>query len=580
MSLDRLIAPPTRRFALQFLAAYPKRTARMIVALLLAALMEGLGVLTLLPVLETVTAQAGGEASRSAASEALVSALAMIGIAPTLPTLLAVIVFAFLLKAVVYFAAMREVGYAVAHVGHDLRIGLLGAVMRARWSHFVRQPLGHVANAISSEAHRASWGYLSLCSAIAEMLQMLVYAALIFAVSWRAAVLTPVAALALILAFRPLFAASRRAGDRSTRHLQRLTRQLAELLPGMKGIKAMGLERDGWPLMVGEAERFRDAQRRTVAVRETLAATHELLAALLLALALYAALTYGAIPLATLLLLAALFQRMMTRSQLLHGHLQSLLTNESAFHSIEALTAAAEGARETTSGRKAPPELVRDIRLERVSVAYEGRPALCNVSLTLPAGALIAIAGPSGAGKTTLIDLIVGLSTPDAGRILIDRVPLDVLDLAGWRHRIGYLPQEPLLFHDTIRRNIRLDAADVTEDQIEQALRLAEAWGFVCERPGGLDSVVGERGSALSGGQRQRLCLARALARRPRLLILDEATSGLDQVSERRICATLKKLAGDMTILAVSHQPTILEVADLVVMLENGRLAAAENMSA
>lgn len=580
VSLDRLVAAPTRHFARSFLFAYPKHTTAMIAALTLAALMEGVGVLTILPVLETVMSEAGGDASRSAASEALVSTLEQLGIAPTLPALLAVIVLAFLIKAAVYFVAMRQVGFTVAHVGHDLRVGLMGALIRASWSHFVRQPLGYVANAISSEAHRASWGYLSLCSAIAEALHMLVYAALILAVSWQAALLTPVAALVLVFAFRPLMAASRRAGNRSTTHLRGLVRRLAEILPGMKGIKAMGLERDGWPLMVDEAERFCEAQRQTVAMREALTAIHELLAAILLAIAVYGAMTWGALPFPTLLLLAALFHRMMTRAQMLHGHLQSLLTNESAFHSIEALTLAAEAAREPAAGRHPPPDLVQGIQLERVSVFYDGKPALSDVSLDLPAGELIAVIGPSGAGKTTLIDLVVGLTPPSTGRVLIDGMPIGELDLAAWRRQIGYLPQEPLLFHDTVRRNIRLDAKDIPDSEIERALRLAEAWDFVVERPSGLDAVVGERGTGLSGGQRQRLCLARALVRRPHLLILDEATSGLDQATERRICQTLRRIAGHTTILAVSHQPAIRAVADKVVMLEHGRLRSAADATA
>jgi ATP-binding cassette, subfamily C, bacterial len=182
----------------------------------------------------------------------------------------------------------------------------------------------------------------------------------------------------------------------------------------------------------------------------------------------------------------------------------------------------------------------------------------------------VAIAGPSGSGKTTLIDLVIGLLNPDAGTIRIDGVALNTLDRAAWRAGIGYVPQEMFLFHDTIYSNITLGDGGLTRADARAALRAAGAWAFVSALPDGMDTVVGERGSRLSGGQRQRIALARALVRTPRLLILDEVTTALDPRTEAEICATLAGLKGAVTILAVSHQPAIVAVADLVYHLSDG----------
>ena len=146
------------------------------------------------------------------------------------------------------------------------------------------------------------------------------------------------------------------------------------------------------------------------------------------------------------------------------------------------------------------------------------------------------------------------------------------LDIRSWRRQLGYVPQETLLLHDSVLNNVTLSDPELGEQQAERALRAAEAWDFVTEMPGGIHATVGEGGARLSSGQRQRIMLARALAHNPRLLVLDEATSALDPSSEAEICATLTHLKGDLTILAVSHQPALAEIADRVYRLANGKL--------
>jgi ATP-binding cassette subfamily C protein len=178
--------------------------------------------------------------------------------------------------------------------------------------------------------------------------------------------------------------------------------------------------------------------------------------------------------------------------------------------------------------------------------------------------------GPSGAGKTTIADLIIGLLRPQLGQILIDNVPLEQIDLRQWRRMIGYVPQEAFLLHDTVLWNVTLGDPEVNEAAAEAALRAAGAWEFVAELPQQIHSSVAERGMALSGGQRQRIAIARALAHGPRLLILDEVTSSLDPQSEAAICRTLRELRGRLTILAISHQAALVEAADRIYRIQNG----------
>ena len=201
-----------------------------------------------------------------------------------------------------------------------------------------------------------------------------------------------------------------------------------------------------------------------------------------------------------------------------------------------------------------------------------GAAALSGVSLELRAGEITAIAGPSGAGKSTLADVLLGLLEPSAGAVLVDGVAVDDANRRRWRRSCGYVPQDPYLFHDTIRANLVWARPGAGDDALWRALELAAAADFVAGLPLGLDTVVGDRGSRLSGGERQRIALARALAAEPALLVLDEATSQLDADNERLIVETLRSLRGRVTVVAVAHREAVLAAADRVVTLDAGRV--------
>ncbi|HEY9309620.1 MAG TPA: ABC transporter ATP-binding protein [Microbacterium sp.] len=229
---------------------------------------------------------------------------------------------------------------------------------------------------------------------------------------------------------------------------------------------------------------------------------------------------------------------------------------------------------EQNEGKRAVAQVGGHLQLQHVSHRYDGaeRDAVHDVSLDIPPGETVAFVGSSGSGKSTMLNLVLGFVRPTSGRILLDGVDMQSLDLRTVRQAVSVVPQESVLFEGTIRDNIAYGLDDVSEERLHQALRDANAAEFVDGLPDGWNTVVGERGARLSGGQRQRLAIARALVRDPRILLLDEATSALDPESEELVKDALNRLMRGRTTLVVAHRLSTIRQADRIVVLEHGEV--------
>ncbi len=499
--------------------------------------------------------------------------MAIFGLQPRLGTLCLVIVGGLGLKAVFVLLAQRQVGYTVAHVATDLRLSLLRSLLAARWEYYTRQPVGGFANAFATEATRAAEAYLFGATIISLSIQTALYTGLAFAVSWRASLAAAGFGLVLVLVLSRLVRMSRRAGARQTQLLKILLGRLTDVLSAVKPLKAMARETLTAPLLEKGTQGLNKALRREVLSREALRALQEPLVMAALVGGLYLALSRWSLSLDRLVVLAVLFERTFRSLGRVQRQYQRLVARESAYWSLRERIDQAQTQREALQLSAAPaPRLSRALRFEQVSLAYGDQTILDHVSLSIPAGRLTTLIGPSGAGKTSTVDLIVGLVQPQSGAIWIDATRLDRTSLYAWRRAVGYVPQETLLLHDSVLMNVTLGDPNLSRSDAEAALRAAEAWDFVSGLADGLDTPVGEQGSRLSGGQRQRIAIARALVHQPQLVILDEATTSLDPDTEAAICTTVQHLRGHTTLLAISHQPALLEAADQVYRLAGGRM--------
>jgi ATP-binding cassette subfamily C protein len=553
-----------------FARRYPWQSLLMVAAILLAGVVEGFGLTALIPLLALASGDVAMGGKSAALRRAVNSAFQAVGITPTVGVLLLIVFCGIVLKSCLVMFANKRVGYMVARVTTDLRLALLRALVGARWEYFVRQRVGKLASAFGGEAGRASAAFLGGVRMMALAVQAAVYAGLAFLVSWQGTLVALIGGIFLLFALRRLVRRARRAGTRQTEATKELLAKLTDSFLSIKPLKSMAREYLSDNVLVKETLKLNRALQKQIFAKEALRGFQEPVLAGFLLLGLYLALVNWRMSLADLVVLIFLLGRVLNQLGKVQLQYQEMGISESAYWSLQQRIEGAEAERETALGT-GTPSLTRAIRLDRVNFAYGEQSVLQEASMTFPAGSFTAIVGPSGAGKTTVVDVVIGLLRPQQGEVYVDDLPLAEIDVRAWRRMIGYVPQETLLLHDTVLVNVTLGDRDLTKEDAEQALRAAGAWDFVAAMPRGIRTIVGERGSALSGGQRQRIAIARALVHKPKLLILDEATTALDPTTEAAICETLRDLRGQqLTILAISHQPAILEAADRAYRLQDG----------
>jgi len=558
---------------LRIAAAMPVGHSLLVLCCLLASgAAEGVGIASLIPLIVA----AGGvspSGKRSAVAGYVLDAMHSIGL-PTAPLhLLIISALALAAKALLSLLAMHQVGHAVAAVGTRMRMNLVDALLEARWGFFIRQPVGRFANALGMEALRASEAYSAVVQLLSHVIQGVIYLLIAAVFSWRLALFAGVVGVVMMLSLNRFVVVTRRHARRQTKQTKLMIMRLADVLIGLKPMKAMGRQARFAAMFARDVHTIDAAMRRQFFAKHANRVLQEPIVFLCVGIGVYFTLTTAVMPLAELMMMSLLLVRTVTVFGRVQEDLQAVYIAESGYTAIHNAIQEARHAREQT-GTGRVPTLARGIELDGISMSFGAKRVIERASFAVPAGQVTAVIGASGAGKTTMVDLILGLHKPTGGRILLDGVPLSELDIMKWRSMVGYVPQELVLFHESIAANVSLGEPGFTPADIERALRQAGAWDFVASLAEGMDHVVGERGAALSGGQRQRIALARALIHKPQLLILDEATSALDPVTAaeiiRNVCALAER--DGITVLSISHQPAWIAVADKVVRVEDGRI--------
>ena len=533
-----------------------------VLCLLLAGLFEGVSIASLLPVLSVAqggtVGKAGGQLGR-----VMGDLLGGLSFDTSISILLGVVLLGIALKAVLTWVAMRYVGYSVAEVSTRMRMRIIRQMLEVRWSYLVGQRSGRFTHIINAQVSAAVQAFQAAAIFAASLIQTAILLSVALFVSWQMALTAVGMSVVVALSLRRFVAQARKAGRTQSQRNRELVQFFTEAINNMKPVKAMGRDADFVRMTEKQVRSLRKAARKQVMSKETLKNLEDVVITVLLAVGAFVALVVLKEPLANLLIVALILTRTTKSVGKVQEQYQLVALVESSFDEIQDLLAETAAQKEPQGGTAVVAFRDR-LRLEHVTFGYGSRLVVRGVDLDIPFGRLVVVTGPSGVGKTTLVDLILGLHRPASGRILIDGVDLADADLGTWRRQIGYVAQELILLNDTIAANVTLGDPALDAADVARALAVAGAAGFVAALPEGVNTVVGDKGARLSGGQRQRIALARALVRRPRLLVLDEVTSALDPETEREICANIRAFAGETTVLAITHRPAFLEWADIV----------------
>ncbi len=455
-----------------------------------------------------------------------------------------------------------------------LRDRFYRAMMQANWLFLIRQRSSDFSQALLTELSTAGGGMQKSLTLLSIGFLALVQVGIALALSPTMTLFALTSGVIVGFGLRRLRRRSHALGELGYGKRAEMAAAVTEHLAGMKIAKSHGRETQHFTHFRRAMDEIAAHVMRMQRIGALIGVWLEVGAVLALSLFVYFAV--DRVGTAQLLVLVFVFTRLLSQTTAIQSVWHEIGVALPPFTHTEQLRERLVAAAEPPAPAAVERIVLREaIRLENVSFRYDpAQPAaaLRTLDLNFPARQVVALCGPSGAGKSTLADILLGLISPTTGRVLLDGADLADGRIHNWRQSIGYVPQETFLFHDTVRANLLWAQPDATAADLQAALRAAAAAEFVDRLPSGLDTIVGDRGVRLSGGERQRIALARALLRRPTLLMLDEATSALDTHNERLVQDAIERLHGELTIVLIAHRLSTVRMADRIVVLESGQV--------
>lgn len=543
-----------------------------IAALVVMGVTQGVGLLMLVPFLQLI-------GIGDSAPEGIVAVIGRVWNYTGLPLSLPAVLVVYVLIVSIYAVIQRWSTIVNSKLAHaftrKLRDGLFRSMARVQWLSFIQirsSDINHVMTSNLTTIDNATYGLFALISTI---FVVIIHVAIAMMLSFTLSCVAIVSSGILFMVLRPLNRRSYELGEQWRKTMSSLFAVLMEHLSGMKVAKSFGAEEKHIESFCSLSANLEQQANRFAGILSSTGMYYQIGGVVVIGIFFFVGVQILEIPVSSLLIMLFLFASLVPMFSWMQRTWQGTLNMLPAYRAVLEMQDTFNSAIEPQlHGVVNPLELEKGVEFRDVSFKYDKSGPHCvidHLNLFIKARETTVILGASGGGKSTFADLLTGLLVPDSGDVLIDGKVLDGNVLHSWRKSVGYVPQESLLFHDTLMQNMLWASEKSSEEDIWKAFELASAAEFIKKLPEGLMTVVGDRGVRLSGGQRQRIALARALLRKPTLLLLDEATSNLDVNNERQIISALQDLRGKMTVVFISHRESVVECADRVVVIEGGR---------
>ena len=483
------------------------------------------------------------------------------------------IVLLFFLKAPALVLLNFILSKITADYESETKARLFSRTLHSSWPFLMKQKSGHLETIMLVDVPASATLLNQISGALMLVASVVVYLLAAINNSSTITFLTLAVGGAVFVFSKPLFWRSRQAASERAAISKEVAHHVSENIYGIKTLKtSLGL-----PGAQKRAEKyFSDLRRidvRSNNLKNISRAFMQPLAVLFIVVLFAFSYRAGAFNWVAIGVTVFLIDRIFIYLQQLLNTLHVLNDLVPNLRAVLKHEGSARANRETADARGDAFLFKKSFEFRDVSFGYSAdQPVLQNISFEVRKGEMVGIIGPSGVGKTTLVDLILRLFSPQAGTILLDGKDIAAIKLDSWRKNIGYVAQDIFLMNDSVGNNIKFYDESMTDKQIAEAARQADLYEFIQSLPEKFETIVGERGLRLSAGQRQRIVIARILARKPELLILDEATSALDNESEAQIQAVIKKLKGRVTVFAIAHRLSTVMDSDKLMVLEGGRL--------
>jgi ABC-type multidrug transport system fused ATPase/permease subunit len=554
-------------FVLQIIRLHPLLFFALSTVLIVVGLVESATVAVIAPIVDTIV----NPDKKSEITLILESYFSSLGIEWDIGALLTVFLLINLIKAIVMVFST----FLLLKIKYILNIEILERLLThffdARWSFFANEQQGKLMNTSTREMQRIGDAFAGFGRFLAATVQLIVFLIIPFLISWRVMSLGLVLSFVVAMPLLLLGKFNRRLGQKNTETNNDFFSSLEEIFATAKIILGFGNQQKAVKKVIDSFYHSIRASIKSDVFNFGITTLYLPLGIFTMIVVFFASKQF-ALPISETSIMMFSFMKIAPNISVIIREKALMDNSMPSFHQVEAMIGDAKKVKQFT-GEIRYNGMQKSLDLENLTFCYEGQvPVLHNLNMQFPKGSMTAIVGESGAGKSTLIDVIMGFNEPVDGEIMCDEQPLQKYDIISYRKKIGYVPQESVLYNTTITENIKWAKSHATMEEVKKACVLANADEFIELLPEGYETIVGDRGVRLSGGQKQRVALARALVRNPDILILDEATSSLDTKSEKLIQIAVDKIAGETTLIVIAHRLSTITRADQIYVLEKGQV--------
>lgn len=540
---------------------------------IIVTLLDGVGLAMFIPLMQSVSGGAGSNEESMGQLHYITDAITKLGFPLTLTTVLGVLVVLYTIKGIFKFTEQNYQARVIQYFMKRIRYKLVNGLENLSYKGFVKLDAGKIQNVFIGEVQRMSQAVRSYLSYSQTFFMLITYVVLALLANYQFALLVAVSAGLTNLLYNKIYKAMKNASFEISKKGHAFNSYMIQAVHYFKYLKStnyLGRYARKLETVIDDTEQL---NRKTGYYGAVTTGIREPMVIFIVVLVIYLQINWMGGNMGSIILSLVLFYRALTYLVTIQGQWQAFVQNTGAMRSVGEISEIMQ--MDVEKGSKTFNSIEKEIRIENADLSYGNNKVINNVNIVIPRNKTIALVGASGSGKTTLANIIIGLISPDRGRVSIDQVPLTDYNLDSYRSKIGYISQDSVIFNDNIYNNVTFWAEETPENlqRFREIIKLASLEEFINNLPDKEKTRLGDNGILISGGQKQRISIAREMYKNVEVLILDEATSALDSETEHIIQENIENLHGHYTMIVIAHRLSTIRNVDTIYLLDKGKVS-------